>query len=58
MREIGMSTRAIASGVGTSEATVRRALSSASNDAVAEPRTITGVNGKTYTPRCDFPVGD
>ena len=35
-----MSTRAIGTAIGTSEATVRREISSASNDPVAEPRTV------------------
>lgn len=50
MREIGMSTRAIGTAIGASEATVRRELATASNDAV-EPAEVTGVNGKTYTPK-------
>lgn len=66
MREIDMSTRAFGTAIGTSEATVRREISSASNDPVAEPRTaarevaagvsfgapapVTGTDGKTYTP--------
>lgn len=52
MRELGMSTRAIASATGGSEATVRRSLAGASNDAPAPvaPRPITGTDGKTYQP--------
>lgn len=46
----GMSTRAIAPIVGAAEATVRRDISGASNDAPA-PREITGRDGKTYTPK-------
>ena len=51
MREIGMSTRAIASATGAGRGTIARELSSVPNGTVAEPQTITGVNGKTYTPR-------
>ena len=61
MREIGMSTRAIASATGISQKTASRELTAAreSNDSPeASPRPITGTDGKTYTPRCDFPVGD
>lgn len=45
----GMSNRAIAEVVSSSEPTVRRDLASASNDAVEDPApTLTGLNGKTY----------
>lgn len=48
MREIGMSTRAIASATGDSPRTVRRAIDSSGANA---PVDVTGVNGKTYTPK-------
>lgn len=47
MREIGMSTRAIASATGVSKDTVRREISTGAN----APVDVTGVNGKTYTPK-------
>jgi hypothetical protein len=47
MREIGMSVRAIASASGVDAKTVRNALPTGENSPVG-PRTITGVNGKTY----------
>lgn len=57
MREAGMSTRAIASGIGESQATVVRDLrATESDDAVAEPSAITGVNGKTYQPPAPKPT--
>ena len=49
MREIGMSTRAIASATGDSPRTVRRAIDS--GGAFAPPAPVTGTDGKTYTPR-------
>lgn len=53
MREIGMSTRAIASATGDSPRTVRRALDSGGANAPrdAEPQPVTGTDGKTYTPK-------
>lgn len=54
LREVGMSTRAIAAATHISEATVRRELhgSTASDDAVGgEPPRVVGVNGKTYRAR-------
>lgn len=52
MREIGMSTRAIGTAIGASEATVRRELAGASNDApVSAPQPVVGTDGKTYAPR-------
>lgn len=45
LRSAGMSTRAIGSAVGTSEATVRRDLSTASNDAV-EPERVLSRDGR------------
>lgn len=48
MREIGMSQRAIASATGASQSSVQRELASDPNGSVAE---VTGVNGKTYTPK-------
>lgn len=54
MREIGMSTRAIASATGVSQKTASRELAAAreSNDSPeASYRPITGTDGKTYTPR-------
>lgn len=50
MREIGMSTRAIAAATGTSKGTVDRALAGAPNGA-PEPQPVTGTDGKTYTPK-------
>ena len=41
-----MSNRAIATATGSSEPTIRRVESGASNDA---PREVTGVDGKIYT---------
>lgn len=48
MREIGMSTRAIAAATGVSDITVRRELAGATNVA---PEPVTGVDGKTYQPK-------
>ena len=50
MREIGMSTRAIASATGISQKTASRELAAAreSNDS---PVPVTGTDGKTYAPR-------
>ena len=51
LREVGMSTRAIASATQISEATVRRELkhAGASNDAPGRaPASVVGVDGKTY----------
>lgn len=53
LREVGMSTRAIASATQISDSTVRRELGSAgaSNDAPGrESRLVIGVDGKTYSP--------
>lgn len=50
MREIGMSTRAIASATGTGYGTVARELAGDPNGS-PEPNPITGTDGKTYTPR-------
>lgn len=50
LRSAGMSTRAIGSAIGASEATVRRDLSGASSDAPeSAPPPVTGLDGKTYT---------
>ena len=49
MREIGMSTRAIASATGTPRRTVRRAMSEVGHS--GPPAPVTGTDGKTYTPR-------
>ena len=49
MREIGMSTRAIASATGNSDRTIRRELAGAANAAPESP--VTGMDGKTYSPR-------
>lgn len=48
LRDEGMSTRAIGSALGVGEATVRRDISGASDDA-PEPKPVTGLDGKTYT---------
>lgn len=48
MREIGMSTRAIASATGVSQKTISRDTSGESFDS---PAPVTGTDGKTYTPR-------
>lgn len=56
MRQAGMSGRAIASGIGVDEITVRRDLATATDVAVAEPTPITGVNGKTYQPPAPRPA--
>lgn len=46
LRSAGMSTRAIGSALGTSEATVRRDLSTASNDAVDPPSRVVSLDGR------------
>lgn len=51
MREIGMSTRAIASATGNSVGTVHAELSRRSELNTSEPAPVTGTDGKTYTPR-------
>lgn len=52
MREIGMSTRAIASATGTGIGTVHRELSRVPNGTPeSEPAPVTGTDGKTYTQR-------
>ena len=48
MREIGMSTRAIASATGTPRRTVRRAMSEVGHS--GPPGPVTGTDGKIYTP--------
>lgn len=48
MREIGMSTRAIASATGVSQKTISRDTSGESFDS---PAPVTGTDGKTYTPK-------
>lgn len=56
MREAGMSSRAIASGLGVPKSTViSDAASTDQNGSVAEPTPITGVNGKTYQPPAPKP---
>ncbi|MFI7189972.1 hypothetical protein ACIBQ0_09575 [Nocardia nova] len=55
MREIGMSTRAIAAATGVSDITVRRELSGATNVA---PEPVTGIDGKTYPPKPPAPEPD
>lgn len=47
MREIGMSTRAIAAATGVDDRTVRRDLGAAN----AAPEVVTGRDGKTYPPK-------
>lgn len=49
MREIGMSTRAIASATGTPRRTVRRAMSEVGHS--GPPAPVTGTDGKTYEGR-------
>lgn len=49
MREIGMSTRAIASATGNSKDTVARSLRAGVSNATPAP--VTGTDGKTYTQR-------
>lgn len=49
MREIGMSTRAIASATGTPRRTVRRAMSEVGH--YGPPAPVTGTDGKTYEGR-------
>src|SRR5699024_31271 len=52
MREIGMSTRAIASATGTGIGTVHRELSRVPNGTPeSEPAPVTGTDGKTYAPK-------
>lgn len=48
--EEGMSTRAIAPIVGVGDSTIQRDLADAPNGA-PDPKPITGMDGKTYTPR-------
>lgn len=48
MREIGMSTRAIAAATGTSQTQVRRDLLGEPNGAPANYAPVTGMDGKTY----------
>lgn len=61
LADAGMSTRAIGSAVGVSEATVRREIAGASfsrgDDAPAERRVV-GTDGKTYTQRAPEPPSD
>lgn len=59
MRELGMSTRAIASATGTSDGTVRNALKAgAQNYAPADPAPVTGTDGKTYNDHARREAGD
>ena len=51
MREIGMSTRAIASATGNSDRTIRRASEGGQLDPPTEQSPVTGTDGKTYSPR-------
>lgn len=51
MREIGMSTRAIASATGTSHQTVANSLNAGVKNLTPDPAPITGTDGKTYSPR-------
>ena len=53
LRDEGLSLRAIAAVTGVSKDTVARELPTVSNETVGPPpqATITGLNGKTYTPR-------
>lgn len=54
MREIGMSTRAIASATGTSHQTVANSLNAGVKNLTPEPAPVTGTDGKTYSPRPRF----
>ena len=54
MREIGMSTRAIASATGTSHQTVANSLNAGVKNLTPDPAPITGTDGKTYNPRPEF----
>lgn len=49
MREIGMSTRAIASATGVSDGTVRNSLKAGAQNYAPAP--VVGTDGKTYTPK-------
>lgn len=51
MREIGMSTRAIASATGNSIGTIHAESRRCSNLNTSNPAPVTGTDGKTYTPR-------
>lgn len=51
MREIGMSTRAIASATGNSIGTIHAESRRCSNLNTSTPTPVTGTDGKTYTPR-------
>ena len=51
MREIGMSTRAIASATGTSHQTVANSLNAGVKNLTPDPAPITGTDGKTYEGR-------
>lgn len=48
MREIDMSTRAIAAATGVSDGTVRNSLKAGAKNYAAEPSPVVGVDGKTY----------
>ena len=48
LSEKGMSTRAIASSLGISEGTVRNDMKATAQNYAVEPRTVRGVNGKSY----------
>ncbi|MBB3039422.1 helix-turn-helix domain-containing protein [Hoyosella altamirensis] len=55
MREIGMSTRAIASATGDHYSTISRELGRVAN-ATPDPQPVTGTDGKTYLPRSSSPL--
>ena len=51
LRESGLSIRAIAAATGDSVGTVHESLSPSVQNRTVEPQTVTGTNGKTYTPK-------
>lgn len=58
MREIGMSTRAIAAATGLGYGTVQRDLSEPSGDPNGSPDTVIGLDGKQYQPKPPAPQSD
>ncbi|MFI6867583.1 hypothetical protein [Nocardia sp. NPDC050406] len=58
MREIGMSTRAIAAATGLGYGTVQRDLREPSGDPNGSPDTVIGLDGKQYPPKPVAPQSD
>ncbi|KZM70783.1 hypothetical protein AWN90_40210 [Nocardia terpenica] len=55
MREIGMSTRAIAAATGVSKNTITEDLRQVSQSGTPEPEAIAGIDGRTYPPSASKP---